>query len=36
MVGLVNSVGMVGMVGMVGNGFLGQRRKALKAGEQDW
>lgn len=32
--GLVHSVGM--MAGMVGNGFVGQRRKAFKAGERAW
>lgn len=31
--GLVHSVGTAGMVGTVGTGFLGQRRKALRAGE---
>lgn len=39
--GLVHSVGMMAgmvgtVVGMAGNGFLGQRRKAFKAGERAW
>lgn len=42
--GLVHSVGMMAgmvetlgtVVGMAGNGFVGQRRKAFKAGERAW